>query len=88
VTSLAGDVVSDDLKPGGADPRNPGSYIDIQARAEGPIFLNPTLTLNPKAAVNDRSISRSSRRQGVILDVACRWGISRWYSDFGRRSGR
>lgn len=69
VTSLAGgSLYRTELKPGGADPRNPGAYIDVQAVAEGPVFLNPAQTLNPKAAIEDKSLSRTSRRQGVILD--------------------
>jgi hypothetical protein len=69
VTSLAGgSLYRTDLKFGGADVVDPAQVIEVQGKSEGPIFLNPTLTLNPKAATSDKNVSRTSRRQGILLD--------------------
>lgn len=69
VTSLAGGMLyRTDLKFGGADARNPAGVIDVQGKAEGSIFINPSLTLNPQESSNDKNASRLSRRQGLILD--------------------
>lgn len=69
VTSLAGGTLyRTDLKFGGADTREPAKVIEVQGKAQGSIFLNPDLALNPQAAVSDRNASRLARRQGVILD--------------------
>lgn len=69
VTSLAGgSLYRTDLKFGGADARDPAGVIEVQGKAEGAIFINPTLMLNPRASVDDKNASRLSRRQGVILD--------------------
>lgn len=69
VTSLAGgSLYRSDLKFGGADAVDPAQVIEVQGKAEGAIFLNPVLSLNPKSATTDKNTSRTSRRQGVILD--------------------
>lgn len=68
VTSLAGGLLyRTELKRGGADSRNPGGVIDIEARAEGAVFINPALSLNPGTEARLDSASALSRRQGVIL---------------------
>jgi HEAT repeat protein len=69
VTSLAGgSLYRTDLKVGGADARNPGTVVEVQGRAEGEIFINPALTLNPQESATDRNAARTSRRQGLILN--------------------
>lgn len=69
VTSLAGGTLyRADLKYGGADPRSPSGPVVRDALAEGPIFINPTLGLNPQGSANSKDTSRFSRLQGVILD--------------------
>lgn len=69
VVSLAGGMLyRTDLKFGGADTRDPAKVIDVQGRAEGAVFLNPTMSLNPRLGSNEQNASRISRRQGIILD--------------------
>lgn len=74
VTSLAGGrMYRAELKFGGADPRFPAGPSNMEAIGEGPIFINPSLSLNPQASSTDKNTSRFSRRQGVILDGGMAW---------------
>lgn len=71
VTSLAGGTLwRAELKRGGANAAAPSSVFLVEGIAEGPIFINPTLTLNPKTTATTQGSSRIARRQGVILDGA------------------
>ncbi len=54
-----------DLAPGGGNIRAPGVAINIMGKAEGQVFVNPTLALNSTAGTEGQ---RASLREGVILD--------------------
>ncbi len=56
------------LKIEGADPRAPQAHIQELGVAQGFIFSNPSVALNPRTVVDDPQLSRLSRRQGLILD--------------------
>lgn len=69
VTSLAGGrLYRTELKWGGGDPRLPAGPVHTEGIAEGVIFINPSLMLNPRTDAADGSSGRLSRRQGVIMD--------------------
>lgn len=69
VTSLAGGrLYRTELKWGGGDPRLPAGPVHTEAIAEGTIFINPSLMLNPRTGGGDEAAAKLSRRQGVIMD--------------------
>ncbi len=64
-SSLAqGQLYRCDLKIDGADPRNPGASLDVQAIAEGDIFVNPAYALELNST---GSAARTSLRTGAVL---------------------
>jgi hypothetical protein len=66
-TSLArGDLYRTDLRSSGADTRNLGGPINVWARAQGPMFLNPVYSLEKGG---DATAKRSLRR-GIVMDGA------------------
>lgn len=67
-SSLAhGELYQADLTIGGANPLSPVNSVNIPARAQGPIYVNPNYSL---ANAEDGSPARASVRKGVILGGA------------------
>jgi hypothetical protein len=65
-TSIAGGGLwRTDLRLNGADPRDPGGAVNVFARCEGPIFVNPAYALERNSS--DPGVKRSLRF-GQILD--------------------
>ena len=65
VTSLArGDLYRTDLRTRGTDAGNLGGPVNVWARAQGPIFVNPAYALG-KA---DDPDARRSLRNGIVMD--------------------
>ncbi len=65
-TSIAGgDLWRTDLRLNGADPRDPGGSVNVYARCEGPIFVNPAYALERSST--DPNVKRSLRF-GQIMD--------------------
>src|SRR5438477_95798 len=58
------DLLETDLFVLGADTGNPSGSVNVQARCEGPIFVNPAYAL---VAANSPA-GRSSLRYGTVLD--------------------
>jgi hypothetical protein len=68
-SSLAGgDLYETELRILGANPADPGGSVNVHARAEGPIFVNPAYALDPKASENPAA--RRSLRAGVVMSGA------------------
>ena len=67
-TSLAqGDLFQTELRVFGANPADPGGAVNVFARAEGPVFVNPAYALD--ANPQDPN-ARRSLRMGVIMNGA------------------
>jgi len=66
IKSLArGWLYQADLSPRGGDPRAPGASINIMARAQGQVFVNPALSINAdKGSAGQRTVLR----EGLVLD--------------------
>jgi hypothetical protein len=65
-TSLAGgDLYQTDLRINGANPMNPGGSVNLWARCEGPLFVNPAYAMNRDPS--DSTVQRSLRR-AVVMD--------------------
>ncbi len=66
IVSLArGSLYQTDLAPRGGDPRAPGAAINIMAKAQGQVFVNPALSMNvDKGTPGQRVVLR----EGLILD--------------------
>src|SRR5687768_7465582 len=65
VTSLArGDLYRTDLRTRGTDARNLGGPVNVWARAQGPVFVNPAYALKTG---NDPE-ARRSLRHGIVMD--------------------
>ncbi len=65
-TSLAGgSLFQTDLREDGANAFDPGGAINVLARTQGPIFINPALALRTESKQNTM---RASRRTGWIMD--------------------
>jgi hypothetical protein len=65
-TSLArGNLFQTDLRENGANVFDPSGAINVLARTQGPVFINPALTLRAESSQNT---ARASRRTGWILD--------------------
>jgi hypothetical protein len=68
-TSLAqGDLFQTELRIRGADPIDPGGSVNVFARAEGPVFVNPEYAL--KADLESDAGARRSLRLGLIMNGA------------------
>lgn len=68
-TSLAqGDLFQTELRIMGANPVDPGGSVNVFARAEGPIFVNPAYAL--KTNVESDPAARRSLRMGLIMNGA------------------
>jgi hypothetical protein len=66
-SSLArGDLWRTDLRSNGTDARNLGGPINVWARAQGPLFVNPEYALE-KSTATDATAKRSLRR-GIVMD--------------------
>jgi len=66
-TSLArGDLYQTDLRTNGASTTNPGGSVNVWARAQGPVFVNPAFALD--ATANDAAVAKRSLRRGVVMD--------------------
>lgn len=67
-TSLAqGDLFQTDLRIMGANPLDPGGAVNVFARAEGNVFVNPSYAMSTK--VEDPAAKRSLR-MGVVMNGA------------------
>lgn len=65
-TSLArGDLYRADLRTNGANSSNPGGAVNVWARAQGPVFVNPGFSLD-KDRVS--AAARRSLRHGIVMD--------------------
>ena len=65
-TSLArGDLYQTDLRTNGASPTSPGGAVNVWARAQGPVFVNPAYALGND---RDQATAKRSLRRGVIMD--------------------
>lgn len=65
-TSLArGTLYQSDLRIDGANPITPGGSINVFARAQGPIFVNPVYAFERNPTDPE---ARRSLRQGVVMD--------------------
>src|SRR5688572_15794153 len=65
-SSLAGgDLYQTDLQINGANAMNPGGSVNLWARCEGPLFVNPAYAMekNPTEATVKRSL-----RRGIVMD--------------------
>src|SRR5688572_21344878 len=68
-TSLAqGDLFQTELRIMGANPLDPGGSVNVFARAEGPVFVNPAYAL--KTDLESDPAARRSLRMGLIMDGA------------------
>jgi hypothetical protein len=68
-TSLAqGDLFQTELRILGANPLDPGGSVNVFARAEGPIFVNPAYAL--KTDIESDPAARRSLRMGLIMNGA------------------
>ena len=71
-TSLAqGDLFQTDLRIMGANPNDPGGAVNVYARAEGPVFVNPAYALN--SSPGDDPAAKRSLRMGIIMNGAAAW---------------
>jgi hypothetical protein len=71
-TSLAqGDLFQTDLRIMGANPNDPGGAVNVFARAEGPVFVNPAYALN--SSPGDDPAAKRSLRMGIIMNGAAAW---------------
>ncbi|HEV2295513.1 MAG TPA: flagellar basal body P-ring protein FlgI [Tepidisphaeraceae bacterium] len=66
-TSLArGDLYRTDLRePRGVTSSNPSGSINVWARTQGPVFVNPGFAIDKD---RDKAIARRSLRHGIIMD--------------------
>jgi len=65
-TSVAGgNLWRTDLRIRGADPRDPGGSVNVYARSEGPLFVNPAYALQRQPS--DANAKRSLRF-GIVMD--------------------
>ena len=68
-TSLAqGDLYQTELRVLGANPLDPGGSVNVFARAEGPIFVNPAYAL--KTDLEGDPAARRSLRVGLVMNGA------------------
>ena len=68
-TSLAqGDLFQTELRILGANPLDPGGSVNVFARAEGPVFVNPAYAL--KTDLESDPAARRSLRMGLIMNGA------------------
>src|SRR5690349_15053688 len=68
-SSLAqGDLFQTELRIMGANPLDPGGSVNVFARAEGPIFVNPAYAL--KTDIETDPAARRSLRMGLIMNGA------------------
>ncbi|MEA2707736.1 MAG: hypothetical protein QOF78_337 [Phycisphaerales bacterium] len=68
-TSLAqGDLFQTELRIMGANPHDPGGSVNVFARAEGPVFVNPAYAL--KTDLENDPGARRSLRMGLIMNGA------------------
>jgi flagellar basal body P-ring protein FlgI len=67
VTSLArGDLYRTDLRePRGVTSSNPAGSVNVWARTQGPVFVNPAYALQKSG---DGAVARRSLRTGIIMD--------------------
>jgi hypothetical protein len=64
-TSLAGgDLYQTDLRQGGANPMDPSASVNLAARCQGPLFVNPAYALD--ADTDKPEVRRSLRRASVM----------------------
>ena len=70
-TSLAqGDLFQTELRILGANPLDPGGSVNVFARAEGPIFVNPAYALKSERDLEGDPAARRSLRMGLIMNGA------------------
>ena len=70
-TSLAqGDLFQTELRILGANPLDPGGSVNVFARAEGPIFVNPAYALKFDRELEGDPAARRSLRMGLIMNGA------------------
>ncbi len=70
-TSLAqGDLFQTELRILGANPHDPGGSVNVFARAEGPIFVNPAYALKTESDIEKDPAARRSLRMGLIMNGA------------------
>ncbi len=76
-TSLArGDLYRTELRFGGGSSTNPGGSVNVWARAQGPVFVNPVYAMDSNSGVNEPAAAgagvgaaaRRSLRHGIIMD--------------------
>jgi hypothetical protein len=68
-TSLAqGDLFQTELRILGANPIDPGGSVNVHARAEGPVFVNPAYAL--KTELDGDPAARRSLRLGLVMNGA------------------
>jgi len=64
-SSLArGDLWRTDLRANGASKSNPGGAVNVWARSQGPLFVNPEYALEK----GSDSTAKRSLRRGVVMD--------------------
>ncbi|MGB7157504.1 MAG: flagellar basal body P-ring protein FlgI [Tepidisphaeraceae bacterium] len=65
-TSLArGDLYQTELRTNGASVTNPGGAVNVWARAQGPVFVNPAYALGQAP---DQASAKQALRRGVVMD--------------------
>ncbi len=70
-SSLAqGDLFQTELRILGANPLDPGGSVNVFARAEGPIFVNPAYALKTESDIERDPAARRSLRLGLIMNGA------------------
>ena len=70
-TSLAqGDLFQTELRILGANPLDPGGSVNVFARSEGPIFVNPAYALKSERDLEGDPAARRSLRMGLIMNGA------------------
>lgn len=68
-TSLAGgDLLQTELRIMGANPNDPRGAVNVYARGEGAVFVNPAYALDPKASQDPKA--RLSLRFGIAMNGA------------------
>lgn len=67
-TSLArGDLYRTDLRTNGASSSNPGGSVNVWARTQGPVFVNPGYAMDKNRA-GGATPARRSLRRGIVMD--------------------